>query len=324
MVTSADKSSRPPDPAPAPAPAAREATPPREQAPASLLPAPSFPILKSWGSRRVLPCVSVDGKGEIVGGGRRKTAEHDEKKAGRRLLDPEDDGDDDDPRIEEVREKLLFHLREAADRMKLVVPSFRIGGMGETESDQLPEPEPEANPEQPSSNASEEPPSAPRWNLRTRRRAPRSPTGNHRHLSGSLPGTREKTTAPRSPPGTREKRAVRLRSEEQERAKRPKFSVPLTKEEIDEDLYSMTGSRARRRPRRRPRTVQKLLDVSFRSPSPHRSIFSHLFAFSYVLFLVRKSEIHQFRSISFVSLSLSPGSCLSEITADSYKVPDEK
>ncbi|XP_074564161.1 uncharacterized protein LOC141820693 [Curcuma longa] len=285
MVTSADKSSRPPDPAPVPAPAAREATPPRAQAPppASLLPAPSFPILKSWGSRRVLPCVSVDGKGEIVGGGgRRKTAEHDEEKAGRRVPVPEDDGDD--PRIEEVREKLLLHLREAADRMKLA-PFFRIGGMSETDSDPSPEPEP--------SNAVEEPPAAPRWNLRTRRRAPRSPTENHRHVSGSLPATREKTTAPRSPtenhrhlcgspPGTREKRAVRLRSEEQERAKRPKFSISLTKEEIDEDLYSITGSRARRRPRRRPRTVQKLLD------------------------------------------SLFPGSCLSEITADSYKVPDEK
>lgn len=246
----------------------------------------------------MLPCVSVNGRGEIVGGGgggRRKTAEHDEEKARRRMPVPEDDGGDDDPRIEEVREKLLLHLREAADRMKLVVPFFRIGGMGETESDGVPEPEPEseANPERPSSNASEEPPALPRWNLRTRRRAPRSPTGNHRHLSGSLPGTREKRTAPRSPtenhrhlrgslPGTREKRALRLRSEEQEPAKRPKFSVSLTKDEIDEDLYSMTGSRARRRPRRRPRTVQKLLD------------------------------------------SLFPGLCLSEITADSYKVPEEK
>lgn len=214
----------------------------------------------------MLPCVSVNGKGEIVVGGRRKTAEHDEEKAGRRRAVVEDDGGDDDPRIEEVREKLLLHLREAADRMNLAVPFLPIDGIGRTES--VPVPEPAAIPEQPAADASEEP-AAPRWNLRTRRRAPRSPTGNHHYLSGSLPGTKEK-------------KAVRLRSEDQERPKRLKFSLSLTKEEIDEDLYSMTGSRARRRPRRRPRAVQKQLD------------------------------------------SLFPGSWLSEITADSYKVPDEK
>lgn len=204
----------------------------------------------------MLPCVSVNGKGEIVGGGRRKMAEHDEEKAGRRRLIVEDDGGDDDPRIEEVREKLLLHLREAADRMNLAVPFLPIGGIGGKES--VPVPEPEAIPEQPAADASEEPP-APRWNLRKRRRAPRSPTGNHHYLSGSLPGTKEK-------------KAVRLRSEDQERPKRLKFSLSLTKEEIDEDLYSMTGFRARRRPRRRPRAVQKQLDVSFLSPPPLRSI----------------------------------------------------
>ncbi|KAG6488094.1 uncharacterized protein LOC122012895 [Zingiber officinale] len=265
MVTSAETSPRPPDPAPVPAPAAREATPPRPQAPASLLPTPSLPILKSWGSRRVLPCVSVNGKGEIAGGGRRKTAEHDEEKTGRRRTVVEDDGGDDDPRIEEVREKLLLHLREAADRMNLVsfLPVDGIGGR-----EPVPVPEPAAIAEHPAADASEEP-AAPRWNLRTRRRAPRSPTGNHQYLTGSLPVTREN-------------KAVRLRSEDQEQPKRLKFSVSLTKEEIDEDLYSMTGSRARRRPRRRPRAIQKQLD------------------------------------------SLFPGSWLSEITADSYKVPDEK
>ncbi|XP_074571882.1 uncharacterized protein LOC141828356 [Curcuma longa] len=267
MVTSADTPPRPPDPAPLPAPAAREATPPRPQPPASLLPTPSFPILKSWGSRRVLPCVSANGKGEIAGGGRRKTAEQDEEKAERRRTVVEDDGGDDDPRIEEVREKLLLHLREAADRMNnLVVPFPPIDRIGGTEP--VPVPEPTAIAEHPAADASEEP-QAPRWNLRTRRRAPRSPTGNHQYLSGSLPGTREK-------------KAVRLRSEDQEPPKRLKFSLSLTKEEIDEDLYSITGSRARRRPRRRPRAVQKQLD------------------------------------------SLFPGSWLSEITADSYKVPDEK
>lgn len=61
-----------------------------------------------------------------------------------------------------------------------------------------------------------------------------------------------------SPPA--ERRPPRAaRGEHRDRAR---FSVTLTTEEIEEDIYAVTGARARRRPRRRPRPVQKQLDVS--------------------------------------------------------------
>ncbi|TVU22069.1 hypothetical protein EJB05_31746, partial [Eragrostis curvula] len=63
---------------------------------------------------------------------------------------------------------------------------------------------------------------------------------------------------------------------------RARFSVTLTAEEIEEDVYAFTGARARRRPRRHPRPVQKQLDMLF------------------------------------------PGAWLSEITAETYRVPDDR
>ncbi|KAF3328907.1 hypothetical protein FCM35_KLT05985 [Carex littledalei] len=44
---------------------------------------------------------------------------------------------------------------------------------------------------------------------------------------------------------------------------RPRFSVPLTIDEIEEDIYSVTGSRPRLRPRKRPRIVQKQIDLVY-------------------------------------------------------------
>ncbi|KAL6847845.1 hypothetical protein ACP4OV_021973 [Aristida adscensionis] len=104
-----------------------------------------------------------------------------------------------------------------------------------------------------------EPAAARPWKLRTRRRRAATPS------------------ASASPPP--ERRPSRARGEPLDR---PRFSVTLSSEEIEEDIYAVTGARARRRPRRRPRTVQKQLDVLF------------------------------------------PGSWLSEITAECYRVPDDR
>ncbi|URD75218.1 hypothetical protein MUK42_07813 [Musa troglodytarum] len=217
----------------------------------SLLHKFSFPIFKTWGKQRILRCMSVDGKGEAVGGG----------SGGARP--PQVDGDDDEG-IEEVREKLLVHVREAADRMKLVVPplppSPRVVKTV-TEADRQAEEDADAEPE-PSSSPASRP-----WKLRTRRRGSRAPSGFEPQTSAS-------------PDAAAEKRPVRLRSGSMERRERPKFSITLTREEIDEDIYAVTGHRARRRPRKRHRVVQKQLDLLF------------------------------------------PGSWLSEITLDTYKVPD--
>lgn len=47
------------------------------------------------------------------------------------------------------------------------------------------------------------------------------------------------------------------------KVKRPRFSIALSREEIDEDIYAMTGSKATRKPKKRVKTVQKQLDTLF-------------------------------------------------------------
>lgn len=227
MVISAENPRPPPDPmAPASAPARAQTQ--------SHLHNFSFPILKKWGSQRVLRCLHVNRKGETIG-----SPPPISRSA------PIRDGDDDAP-LEQVREKLLVHLREVEGRFKM--------------------PEVVASPAAPPPPLPEVAP----WNLRARR----TPVKDQSVSPPREAGSREERGAAANV------RSVRLRSEDVEKRERTKFSITLTREEIDEDIYAVTGSRARRRPKKRPRNVQKQLDMLF------------------------------------------PGSWLSEITADSYKVPD--
>ncbi|URE25172.1 hypothetical protein MUK42_30142 [Musa troglodytarum] len=251
MVISAETTPRRPDTAVASSAAATEATPPRGEARGGLL---HLPHLEHVGNHSALRCMSVNGKEEIVaGGGRRSTASPVEAPEWR--IRASESGPGDDPRIEEVREKLMAHLRKAADRMNLVVQLLPKGRGDEAE------PTPEARLD-PQADVSVVPAALP-WNLRTRRGAATAPMETQRHLS----------VRPQ---------AVRRRSEDAERLERPKISISLTREEIEEDIYAMTGCRAPRRPRKRAKVIQKQLDPLF------------------------------------------PGSWLSEITADSYRVPDSR
>ncbi|XP_027342876.1 uncharacterized protein LOC113855432 [Abrus precatorius] len=100
------------------------------------------------------------------------------------------------------------------------------------------------------------------WNLRTRRAACKEP--NHTNQVDSVVDEKEK-----------EKKKKKLKMEE-----RAKFSVSLSKEEVEQDFWAMLGTKPPRRPKKRPRIVQKQLDTLF------------------------------------------PGLWLTEVTAESYKVPD--
>ncbi|XP_074571009.1 uncharacterized protein LOC141827617 [Curcuma longa] len=216
----------------------------------------SLPTMKTWGNKRVLRCVSV-GEGAGGGGG---------DGAGRRRSSRDlEAGSGDRKAVEEVREKLLVRLREAADRINLIVHRAPLPLPPPSKGDDhameaVPAQDPETEPSSPSA--------AWPWKLRTRRRGARVQAAFERQASAS-------------PPVAGEKRSGRLlTSEVMERSERPNFSVTLSREEIDEDIYAVTGHRARRRPRKRPRLIQKQLDMLF------------------------------------------PGSWLSEITVDSYKVPE--
>ncbi|GJN15138.1 hypothetical protein PR202_gb02031 [Eleusine coracana subsp. coracana] len=156
----------------------------------------------------------------------------------------------DDGGIEELRAKLMGHLRDAADRLRVPQPSPALPPLPPPpppppESDSEPEPELRAPPPPPllpppPPTQEHQPPQADvadtarPWNLRERSR--RRPAA--------------KSWAA-SPPASRRRR------------KRAPFSVSLTAEEIEEDIYALTGARPRRRPRKRPRVVQRQLDTLF-------------------------------------------------------------
>ncbi|KAH8488230.1 hypothetical protein H0E87_024054 [Populus deltoides] len=55
----------------------------------------------------------------------------------------------------------------------------------------------------------------------------------------------------------------RGKGKEKEKEKKVRFSIPLTKVEIEEDIYSLTGSKPARRPKKRAKHVQKQLDCLF-------------------------------------------------------------
>ncbi|MQL05473.1 DUF1639 domain-containing protein, partial [Escherichia coli] len=51
--------------------------------------------------------------------------------------------------------------------------------------------------------------------------------------------------------------------EKKKKKKKEKFWIALSKEEIEEDIFVMTGSRPSRRPKKRPKIVQKQVDNVF-------------------------------------------------------------
>ncbi|KAM0859491.1 hypothetical protein ACQ4PT_047162 [Festuca glaucescens] len=145
--------------------------------------------------------------------------------------------------LDEVREDLLLGLREVA------AAGAPTGGTGAAEEEEEKE-SPEATPR-------------PRPRRARGRRRPAMP-----------PSTVAAATVSPSPSQRRLVRADAL--------DRPRFSATLSADEIEEDVYALTGARPRRRPRRRPHAVQRQLDL------------------------------------------LIPGAWLSEITAESYRVPDDR
>lgn len=184
--------------------------------------------LKPWKRERLHRC-------EMQGGDRR-SAQPGPSRDSRRSL-REIGGGIDDGGLKELREKLLGHLREAADKMKLEMPSI---GPASPAMERAGEPKPE--PARPSAAVEADRP----WNLRTRRTSGRT------------------AVAPTAFPAKLSERTVRLRSEVSEKKeKKQRFSVSLTAEEIEEDVFALTGSRPRRRPKKRPRNVQWQLDAVF-------------------------------------------------------------
>lgn len=85
-----------------------------------------------------------------------------------------------------------------------------------------------------------------KWNLR-----PRKPIGKARAGAGNVPqlqGGSSSQKAPQKKPAVKKKKPMKL-------------SIALTKKEIEEDLLAMTGSRPSKKPKRRPKALERILNV---------------------------------------------------------------
>nr|GFB11654.1 hypothetical protein [Tanacetum cinerariifolium] len=90
------------------------------------------------------------------------------------------------------------------------------------------------------------------WNLR-----PRRPTMNHNNVTkiGSSLVTENKSVGNKEVVSENNKACVN--------DDKQKFAIALMRDEIEEDLFMLTGMKPAHRPKKRPRTVQKQLDESF-------------------------------------------------------------
>ncbi|TKY50850.1 hypothetical protein E2542_SST22356 [Spatholobus suberectus] len=201
-----------------------------------------LPCLK-WGTQRHLRCTKLPSDSAADAGDRRSPAPREfdsppppsNADATRtRLTRPRFLADEG---IDAVREKLMLDLKTEADRMKDAI----LGKEVAEENDVAMEDAPPPPPEEPVTGART-------WNLRTRR----APVVGDKGGAGSS-----------SSPSPLRTHAGKLRGSPEKEERPVKFSLTLTKKEIEEDFMKMVGHRPPRRPKRRPRNVQKQLDTLF-------------------------------------------------------------
>lgn len=99
------------------------------------------------------------------------------------------------------------------------------------------------------------------WNLRPRRPILKPPIPGGGGVKLGRPPVASETKSQRSEL-TRPRNQTEGKAAEK-KVKKPKFSITLTREEIEEDIFAMTGARASRRPKKRPKNVQKQIDNVF-------------------------------------------------------------
>ncbi|KAE8734483.1 putative Mitochondrial transcription termination factor family protein [Hibiscus syriacus] len=97
------------------------------------------------------------------------------------------------------------------------------------------------------------------WNLRPRK--PNAKPPNYNGSATKIGGSALENETHRSE-ATRSRNVTEPKPDEK-KEKKQKFSISLSREEIDEDLFAMTGSKASRRPKKRAKNVQKQLDCVF-------------------------------------------------------------
>ncbi|KAK1419837.1 hypothetical protein QVD17_29211 [Tagetes erecta] len=150
-----------------------------------------------------------------------------------------------DGEIEATREKLMFDFQNEVVKMKDAILRQR-DPLPSLATAPAPAPATAAAPE----TATDERP----WNLRTRRAA----------LNGN--NTTSEVLKPNSSPVRNDCKLSNLRhtiSAGDANTERLKLSVSLSRRELEDDFMAMAGRRLPRKPKKRPRIVQKQLDTLF-------------------------------------------------------------
>ncbi|XP_073280785.1 uncharacterized protein [Primulina huaijiensis] len=161
--------------------------------------------------------------------------------------------------IAAIREKVLFDLQTAAVKMK---DSIFKESLENGEVSYLVSPPPLAAAAEFHQGETHRP-----WSLRTRRAACKTtPSGGG--VTGSVSGSGPSPGLEPTRPSAAVDNSSRLRSgggmaEGVEKRGREKFSVALSKSEIEEDFMTMVYHRPPRRPKKRLKIIQKQLDMLF-------------------------------------------------------------
>ncbi|KAL1295914.1 hypothetical protein HN51_056731 [Arachis hypogaea] len=200
----------------------------------------------------------------------------------------------DDDGIDAVREKLMLDLKTEADRMKDAILRKEAVAVAADNDDVDVVVERRAREFAPTAvdtaaaavTVAEMRP----WNLRTRRAAYKDPAvvsgesgKGQLRIEEKMPySSPSKNTGGGIIGGGTVVMSPKLKASPEKKMEKVKFSLPLARKEIEDDFMVLVGHRPPRRPKKRPRIVQRQLD------------------------------------------SLFPGLWLSEVTADSYKVPEEE
>ncbi|XP_023549495.1 uncharacterized protein LOC111807980 [Cucurbita pepo subsp. pepo] len=236
-----------------------------------------LPCLK-WGNQKHLRCMKVNSNGvQVSGVNRQSHSSRSEESTESRSLESGSEmrmffkdlemrpkvsksiiKKTDDVGIEAVREKLMFDLKTAADKMKEAILSKEAVVAEEEAEEKNDSAGMEETPAAVALSMAETRP----WNLRTRRAACKAPNvdgGGSKNLK--LDEKKSNSNSPlRSDGGAK---SPRLKIGTEKKKKKVKLVVPLSKREIDEDFMEMVGLRPPRRPKKRTRIVQKQLDTLF-------------------------------------------------------------
>ncbi|XP_045792603.1 uncharacterized protein LOC123887343 isoform X2 [Trifolium pratense] len=183
----------------------------------------SLPCLK-WGTTRLLRCVNNNNNNDPSP-----------------LINPNSSQNDpirkNDESVDAVRERIMGDLRVAAKKLKVSIfeENGDVGGGGG------------------GSNGAIRP-----WNLRTRRAACKAPPPPSLPIPPPVRDDGRRffdvgSSTPSSPMVMKKKKMVMVNE-------KVKFSVSLSKEEVEEDFWALVGTRPPRRPKKRPRIVQRQLN----------------------------------------------------------------